>query len=65
MVCCYSFVRAHLTTMTHCLTTPLRTHRVRLEAKALLACERVSRPFTAGVIPSLPTAHSADRMRGA
>ena len=65
MVSCYSFVRAHLTAMTHRLTTPLRTHRVRLEAKALLACARASRPASGGVIPTLPTANSADRMRGA
>lgn len=57
--------QTNLTTMTHCLTTPLRTHRVRLEAKALIACERTSRPVNGGVIPSLPTANSADRMRGA
>jgi hypothetical protein len=65
MVSCYSFLRAHLTTMTHCLTTPLRAHRVRLEAKALVACQRASRPLYGGVIPYLPTANSADRMRGA
>ena len=65
MVSCYSFVRPHPTTMTHHLTTPLRTHRVRLEAKARLACTRDGRPSRDSVTPSLPTANSADRMRGA